>query len=618
MRNLKYIILLGIAFAEFSCQKKFLSQVPNDKLTIDQVFQRKDLSEEYLAHVYSYIPVDVAYPLYDPWEGLSDEADIIFNRPGSNDYATYQMNLGEWSATSNYYNYWPSYYNAIRSASYFMAHIGENKQILALANGADLIKQYTAEARFCRAFYYFCLLKQYGPVILLPENPVAVDAQTDDPLLSLPRSPYDSCVDYIANQLDMAAEELPLNSSNQSELDYGRATKAACMAVKSRLLLYAASPQFNGNKDYAGFQNQDGTPLIDQQYDLNKWKRAADAAKAVIDLGLFSLYKENDAQGQFSPYLSCRDAMLKPWNNEWIFADNVPNAKSEIGLTPRSGGGYAADAPPQGMVDAFEMANGQRPVTGYQSDGTPIVNPASGYSETGFTTFQAPGDPEARETYNMYVNREPRFYVDITYNNAIWINTTSSHGIITCHFNYSGESGAKGSFNYPASGYLWRKNVSPDSDPSVSKYVKRPYVMFRYAEILLNYVEALNEYDPGNSDINKYLNMIRERAGVPQYGTGPNALPVPGSQTAMRDAIHHERQVELCFEDKRYFDTRRWKIADQTDGGPFYGMDIDQDPPQFYKRKAFETRVFLKNYYLFPIPQSELDRDENLVQNPGW
>src|SRR5690606_33605935 len=147
--------------------------------------------------------------------------------------------------------------------------------------------------------------------------------------------------------------------------------------------------------------------------------------------------------------------------------------------------------------------------------------------------------------------------------------------------------------------YFIRKNVHPNSNPRTSQYVRRPYVMFRYAEILLNYVEALNEYDPGNSDILLYLNMIRERAGIPQFGTGTSALPVPSGQDEMREKVWRERKIELAFEQLRYFDTQRWKVAEETDGGPFYGMNVDADPPAFYRRTMFETRVFRKNYYLF-------------------
>jgi hypothetical protein len=280
--------------------------------------------------------------------------------------------------------------------------------------------------------------------------------------------------------------------------------------------------------------------------------------------------------------------------------------------------GACTPNPTQQLVDAFEMSNGKQPVLGYNSDGSPVINPESGYSESGYTVFQAPGDPGARSTYNMYVNREPRFYADIVYDGSVWINTTSSLGVKIVGLSKSGNSGSSASIKHSTTGYLWKKDLSPDCDPLAGKYIARPSLMFGYAEVLLSYAEALNEYDPGNPDIVKYLNEIRERAGVPQYGVGADGLPVPGDQEAMRKAIHHERRIELCFDKLRYFDTRRWKVAEKTDGGPFYGLNIRADPPAFYNRTVFETRVFHPNYYLWPIPQTEIDRDDKLVQNPGW
>lgn len=621
MKNiLSCFLLIMTVIAYSACNKDFLNQVPDDKLTIDQVFQRKDLSEEYLANIYYYLSSAFPNTTGNPWEGLSDETDVTYNRPDNDAYASYQMNLGNWSAASGYYDTWSTYYKGIRSASYFMAHIGGNTQILELNNGQQLITQYTAEARFLRAFFYFRLLIQYGPIVLLPETPIAPDAQAEDPLLNLPRSPYDSCVKYIVDQLDLAAKDLPLSYAQQSKLDYGRATASACMAIKSRLLLYAASPLFNGNTDYAGFKNLDGTPLISQQVDVDKWRAAAEAAKEVIDLGVFQLYKENDSQGDFSPYLSLQNLFLNTFNKEWIFSYQNANVINERGLTPRGASGYSSTGPTQQMVDAFEMANGVRPIVGYNADGSPIINPDpdNHYAESGFSDFQAFDDPASRSTFNMWVNREPRFYVSVTYAGRPWINTTSGLGVLLYEPWWTGGSGGGGSWDYTRTGYLWRKNVSPNSNPKTGKYVERPLLVYRYAEILLNYVEALNESDPGNPDILRYLNMIRERAGVPQYGAGANPLPVPGSQDKMRDAIHHERRVELAFENRRYFDTRRWKIAERTDGGDFYGMNTSTDPPAYYNRWSFETRVFHENYYLFPIPQKAMDRDKNLVQNPGW
>lgn len=606
-RSGSFLFLL-IIFTLTACQKNFLDQVPDDRITIDQVFNRRDLSEQYLANIYNTAIKDPAGVTAGiPWIGCSDEGDVSYDRV---DYNSFKINIGNWNALSNYYNFWQGYYQGVRSATYFISRIGKNEQILAEPNGAELVKQYTGEARFLRAYCYFLLLEQYGPVVIAGEDAIPVDLPISDPRLNLPRSSFDECVDYIVSELDKAATELPLHFTTQGELDYGRATKVACMAVKARLLLYAASPLFNGNKDYTNFKNTDGKQLINQSEDLNKWRRAADASKDIINEGLFSLYKKSD------PIVSLRDVFLDTWNSEWLFA----RAKSSVSAwertaTPRGiAAGFSATGPTQKQVDAYEMENGMRPVTGYNADGSPVINTASGYKETGMSTVATKYTTVG--TYNMYVGREPRFYVAVSYGGSYWINTSEGNKVIQTWF--SGESGKKGSWDHSRTGYLNRKNVSPLSNPRLSKYTDRAYVMFRFGEVLLNYVEALNEVEPGHSDILLYLNMIRDRAGVPQYGQGANPLPVPNGQIAMREAIRHERQVELAFEYLRYFDTRRWKIAEQTESGPFYGMNVDADPPAFYRRTVFETRVFRKNYYLFPIPQSEIDIDRNIVQNPGW
>ena len=214
-------------------------------------------------------------------------------------------------------------------------------------------------------------------------------------------------------------------------------------------------------------------------------------------------------------------------------------------------------------------------------------------------------------TRNMFVNREPRFYVNICFNGAYWIGDQKTR----IQLYYTGGSGKKGTWDYPRSGYIAIKNVSPSSNPLNNNYIKRPFLMMRYAEMLLNYVEALNEYDPGNPDIEKYLNLIRERGGLGPVQSGL-------SQELMREQIRLERRIELCFEQLRYFDTRRWLIAEQTDGGPFYGMNVDAGnsftDEAFYEKTVFETRVFRPEFYLFPIPQSEINRDPQIVQNPGW
>jgi hypothetical protein len=589
--SLAIICVLGFT----SCKKNFLGQVPDDKLSIEDVFKGRVTTEKFLANVYNYLPTDVNLSLDSPWEGLSDEMDVTYN-----DYATFSMNLGNWDRNRDSYNFWAQNYKGIRSASYFLQHADDNKVI-----EPDVLKKYKAEARGLRAIFYFMIMRQYGPMVILPETGIAPDASLES--MALPRSSFDECVDYVTSEMDKAITDLPV--AQASTTDYGRLNQAMLQAFKSRLLLYAASPLFNGNTDYATFKNKDGKQLISQQYDVNKWKRAADAAKAVIDHPEYRLYKELDGSGKIKPYESCKNVFLQDWNPEVIMARVSDMYMFDKAGSPYKAGGWSAWGPTQQAVDAYFMNNGR-----------PIDDPASGYNEVGFTNSSTSYYDAG--TSNMYINREARFYVAITFNGSKWINTAggSNNQPITVQMYNGGNSGKYNGRNWSRTGYCMRKQVHPSSFvTSPEKIQQRTEILIRLAEIYLNYAESLNEAEPGNSDILKYLNMIRERAGVPQYGAGADALPVPSGQAATREAIHKERRVELAFESHRFFDTRRWKIAAQTDGGPFYGMDIEaNNTAAFTKRTVFETRVFLQKNYLWNILQSELDKDKNLVENPGW
>ncbi len=238
-------------------------------------------------------------------------------------------------------------------------------------------------------------------------------------------------------------------------------------------------------------------------------------------------------------------------------------------------------------------------------------NETSGYQTSGYSNFKAPGSPVTSSIYNQWVNREPRFYVNITYNGSNWLNT--NNGNITTELYNNGNSGkATGGNDYSVTGYNVRKamglgNVNTNN---------RPVILYRVANVFLDYAEALNEAAPGDADILYYLNLIRERAGIPAYGSASLAVPV--GQAATRDAIIKERRVELAFENVRFFDTRRWKIAEQTDNGPIYGLSITKNLPDFLTVIPFETRVFTKRHYLFPIPSNDVNSDDLMVQNPGW
>jgi hypothetical protein len=602
----KYICLFFIAFLTLasSCKKGFLDQVPNDRLTLDETFLNRSTAERFLNNVYNGVPNEFSqrFPFGSSnagmWTGGSDEAEYIWGFVQTN-----SMNIGNWDANSDFVNgYWRNFYRGIRASSFFMANIDKVTQDIT----PDIIVQRKAEAKALRAIFYFYLMRLYGPVVLLGDEAIEPDAPAEQ--IRLARSSFDECVTYVTAELETAAADLPTVPVNDDNL--GRITKPIALAFRAQTLLLAASPLYNGNTDLASLKNKDGKQLVSQTYDANKWKRAADAYKAFIAQfvpGTFNLYRENNASGAFDPYLSCRNVFINQWNPEVIFARPGSGlADRQYEMTPyhsgknseaRGSGGLGAT---QNQVDAFFTNNGRS-----------ITDPQSGYQTTGFTDYRAPGSPIATSTYNPWVNREPRFYVNITYHNSVWLNT--NNGVIITELNNTGNSGkATGGNDYSPTGYIVRK-AQGLGNWNVSN---RPVILYRLANVFLDYAEALNEATPSDADVMKYVNLIRERAGIPIYGSA--ALAAPGDQSAMRDAIRKERRVELAFENVRFFDTRRWKIAEQTDNGPIYGLNITQNLPAFLTPTAFETRVFTKRHYLFPIPANDVNSDDLMVQNTGW
>ncbi|MFT4204837.1 MAG: RagB/SusD family nutrient uptake outer membrane protein [Chitinophagaceae bacterium] len=610
--KIKYfnIIIAGIGLLFFSSCKKYLDTVPSDVMTEDQIFDTKSNVDGYLAQIYANIPdeLDQRYNVNygGPWVGGSDEGTYMTQ--------TYifsnALNTSTWSTTySNGYvsvsTWWSNFFKPVRTATDFMSKI-DNANSTELSTAVKT--EYKAEARALRAIFYYWLVRQYGPVPIISELQAA-DAATEDLLKA--RNTMDSCINFIVEQLDSAYTDLrttPLNS------EYGRITKGVAKAYKEQALLLAASPLFNGNTDMASLKDNDGTQLINQTSDATKWEKAATAAKDFIDEfvpSVYSLYTVSASDTFTAAYLACRNVITTQWNSEWIFGRTAISDYSRYDKTPKlvgynmndlTGGGFAAAT--QTIVDAYFMKNGLS-----------IDNANSGYSTSGYTTFKAPFDTTSRSTFNQWVNREPRFYVGITYNNSYWIYQPGNDedGVIV-NYEYSGNSGRSQSVSdVSATGYNIRKGLTTSGATLLA------WPLLRLAQIYLDYAEALNEYSPGNTDIMKYLNLVRERAGIPTYGSDDDQIPAPSGQTAVREAIRHERQVELAFENVRYFDCHRWKTAMTTDNLPVYGMNMYGDDDAFYQKTLIQNRTFRQRDYLWPIPYSEiLNSRENLVQNPGW
>ena len=296
----KYIIsLLAFTLLGTGCAD-YLDKMPDDMKTDDMVWRSRVEVEKYLTNCYAGIP-NHQLQQDDPWLGLSDECDIPWTV-----YQTYAINLGNWNPSTNFYNKYATWYRAIRSTFVLENNVDRCGEL-----DAALKTRYKAEAKFLRGYYYFLLLRQYGPVVLIKEQqPSNADYE------SMMRAPYDECVDYICQMMDEASNDLPWHWWNETN-NLGRPNKMVCKAVKAVVLNLAASPQFNGNKEYADFKNPDGTPLINTTYSEEKWRRAAAAAREVIDISeqrpecRLRLYRNDEQEGgTFNPYKSCVDVHL--------------------------------------------------------------------------------------------------------------------------------------------------------------------------------------------------------------------------------------------------------------------------------------------------------------------
>ena len=425
-------------------------------------------------------------------------------------------------------------------------------------------------------------------------------------------------MDYICSEFDEVADILP---EEQETNWYGKPTKGAALALKARMLLYSARELYNSDDSfYKNIISTEGKHLFPQSYSKDKWKLAAEANKAVIDMGIYDLYKSYATNGNIDPYKSYAGIYLELWNNEVIFGRALNGKDWRLVTTPRGIGGssFGGVAATQKMVDAYAMKNGRYPISGYTNGGKDPIIVESSYSEGKFQTITNPADGTSyANTNTMYKDREPRFYVSICWSGEKWKAGSTT---IDVQFYNKGNSGPGDSHNYSKTGYLISKMTDHSLNHKNNEFGRFSWPICRLGEIYLNYAEALNEYDPGNDDILKYVNLIRQRAGIPNLEeVYPEEVKDP---VKMRQLIRRERQIELAFEGYRFFDTRTWRIAEETENGPVYGMNImatDHTPTgKFWERTIAETRVFSKKHYLFPIAQEELDRNKAITQNYLW
>ncbi|MDF2192315.1 RagB/SusD family nutrient uptake outer membrane protein [Paraflavitalea sp. CAU 1676] len=563
MTKMKLAACVAMLAGAVACNKgDFLDKTATTDLTEQSVFADSARTMEFLTGIYS----DVGFS-FNPFrfggaglEASCDEAE----GPGTNSSSQYiQWAVGSINANSVSQDPWNTGYANIRRVNVFFKNLPKTPLTPALKVTSK------AEARFLRAWYYFNMVKHYGGVPLIGDT-----IYSGETPFKVVRNTFDDCIKYIVAECDAATTDLP---PTQFAFNYGRITSGASRALKARVLLYAASPLFNGGQvaTTEPLRSITGYPSADPQ----RWRLAADAAKAVMDLNMYKLHDDPTAAPGFGFY----KVFTVRKNDEHIFQAMRPKNRELEGmwLPPSRSAGDGAN-PTKELADAFPMKNGLA-----------ITDPASGY------------DPN-----NPYANRDPRFNYTIIHNESlVWINSGPKQAAYT----YVGVP-QDGIYVGTATGFYINKMLQDDIVPNNFGETERCYPLIRYAEILLNYAEATNEIDGPTAEVYTAIESIRKRAGLT-----PFTLPAGLTKDEMRKAIQQERRIELAFEEHRFWDVRRWKIAEQTDNKAMHGTQITKNGSVYtYETIVVRPHTFRPAMYLWPLGQSELSKSPELLQNPGW
>ncbi|MBC7616005.1 MAG: RagB/SusD family nutrient uptake outer membrane protein [Pedobacter sp.] len=547
-----------------------------DNITEDQLWANPDYARLFLNNVYASL--SDRYNL-DDGALLASGSDEAVNSNLNSSITT--LNNGTWSPVKTFDDVYASMYSGIRKANMFLEK-ADGSAIIPLdellpANVAanqtydSQIQRLRGQAFFLRAFFEFELLKRYGSFIIVTKT-LSVTENLD-----LPRNSFDQCVLQISADCEEAITRLPLSPTEWNTTNRGRATGTAAMALKARLLLYAASPQYNTSGDPA------------------KWQAAADAAKRLMDTGKHALHNS---------YPNIWLWNVSAFNIETIFATSTLNTVTiEQNNAPISyDAANGRTNPTQEFVDAFEM----------KASGKPILEAASGYNEA-----------------NPYTGRDPRLGFTVLFNTAsvqplLPANSFKSKPVETF---VGGKDGLGLNVNATKTGYYMRKYLSESAAwAGTITNIRRPWIFFRYAEVLLNYAEALNEAQGpvALSEILRTVNLVRSRTGVAMPAlqtTDPSGIAyVAATKEELRKRIRNERRVELCFEEHRFYDVRRWKEGETIFNAPVTGMRITPTSATTFTYTRFnaENRTFTAKNYLYPISQNELNRAPALKQNAGY
>ena len=645
----KTLILFVLIFT--SCEDDYLDVVPDNIATIDLAFNTRSTAENFLSTCYTYIPehahVEQNFSLLagdEVW--YYAENDFYMNNETS-----FRVAKGMQNSSSPYLNYWEggrgaprSLFNALRDCNIFLDNL---VAVPGLEEEERL--RWLDEVKVLKAFYHFWLMQMYGPIPIVDTN-IPVSAPSTE--TNVYRASIDEVVTYLTDLLDevIVADNLP-GLINYVYTEQGRITMPIAKALKAKILMLSASPIFNGNTDFSSLIDNQGNSLVNQSYDPQKWVLAKDALLDAIESAEangHSLYQFNQQlpiiggiSDQITQELSLRAAITEPFNSEIIWAFSADwTGELQQWCQPRWTADHSAlfgytkksHAPTLNMVETF-----------YTRNGVPIDEDISWEYGNRFDVVQTPILDADNENYHefyieddyatakLHTFREPRFYSTLGFDGGKWFSLETENINFIPHLNAKAgaPSGKQGFEIYSITGYFAKKLVHYENIISLEGSTIQGYSfpIIRLSDLYLMYAEASNETKAApDADVYEYIQKVRDRAGLDVGGDLVSTWQMhsanpskPSTKDGMRAIIHQERMIELALEGHRYWDLRRWKLAGEYFSKPIRGWDIFKpDVAGFYEVENIFYRNYLTKDYLWPISQTELLRNPNLIQNPGW
>ena len=617
----------------FSCDN-YLDIVPDQTQQVDLLFERKEVAYTALATCYAYLPKNDG--VYTSFMTMSDE----ITTPIAKETDGVRIMKGQQSASNPKFGLWSgwsdqgSLWEGIRHCNILIENIHN-----VVDMSEEEMNSWAAEAKFLKAYYHFLLFTYYGPIPIVDEN---LPISASDNEVRVKRSTVDQSVDYIVQTIDDAILDLPVRELSSNDL--GRIDQVIAKSIKSRVLLYAASPLFNGNSEmYSGFINEDGEHYFNQTYDQTKWDLAKDASLDAINaalengVGLYEFsstppnYEDEYEESEFLRTLyDLKYTIVDKWNSELIWGNSNPVRDNDwwqmqAACMMKNPSASSVEAAWQWIAPTLRIAE-----LFYTENGLPIDQDLTYDFQNRFNTATVGASQNYQAQYGtttakLNLNREPRFYSSLGFDrgyNRTWGNLWQLrmkkgeiHGRIA------------NSDDYLITGYALKKLVHPDSEgDGYNKIVTYAWPMIRLSELYLNYAEAINESAGPNQEAYDALNAVRERAGISSVEDAWGNASISATlnkhttQDGFREIIRQERLIELSFEGNRYNDIRRWKQAEQYFNSPVFGWSVDETSVSgYYNITQVGTRSFNSpRDYFHPISINEITINPNLTQNLGW